>query len=226
MYRTRTQSGPIVVATAAGLVAAATAAYADEPADRDCAPRAVHTDIEDEPLTQAERIARLDAALFESLARFDDCQSVTPSAAGQDARVKTGGGDVTSPQDGASGLSGGSERVGDAETPQTADSSPAGASVESVAAHGVQGTEAPEDTTKAVSGTEEVSASGSGEVPDDIPAPDNDSVLEAQIRRAAMEETDPRLRAELWNEYRKYKGLPPKSLPEDDGERSDAQSSE
>ena len=226
MYRTRTQSGPIVVVTAAGLVAAATAAYADEPADRDCAPRAVHTDLEDEPLTQAERIARLDEALFESLARFDDCQSVTATAGGQDARMETGGGDATSPQDGASGLSDAAERVGDAETPQTAESSTSGASVESVAADGVQGTEAPEDTATAVSGTEVASGSGSGDAPDDIPGPDNDSVLEAQIRRAAMEETDPRLRAELWNEYRKYKGLPPKPLPDDDGERSDAQSSE
>ena len=226
MYRTRTQCGPIVVVTAAGLVAAATAAYADEPAVRDCAPSAVHADIEDEPLTQAERIARLDDALFESLARFDDCQSVTPPAAGQGSRVETGGGDATSPQDGASGPAGAAERIGDAETSQTAESSTASASVESVAADGVQGTEAPEDIGKAVSDTEEASGSGSGEVPDDIPEPDNDSVLEAQIRRAAMEETDPRLRAELWNEYRKYKELPSKPLPEDDGERSDAQNSE
>ena len=60
-------------------------------------------------------------------------------------------------------------------------------------------------------------------MPDDIPAPDNDSVLEAQIRRAAMEEADPRIRAELWNEYRKYKGLPPKPLPGEEGGNDDAQ---
>ncbi len=47
-----------------------------------------------------------------------------------------------------------------------------------------------------------------GETPDDIPESDNDSVFEAQIRAAAMAETDPNTRKNLWNEYRRYKGLP------------------
>lgn len=47
-----------------------------------------------------------------------------------------------------------------------------------------------------------------GKVPDDIPSADNDSVLEAQIRKAAEAETDPVVQKRLWNEYRKYKGLP------------------
>ncbi|MDE0456800.1 MAG: hypothetical protein OXI15_05865, partial [Chromatiales bacterium] len=104
--------------------------------------------------------------------------------------------------------------------------------VESVAAEGVQGTEAPEEAGATVAGSEQPTRSGgvrsdtSGDIPDDIPEPDNDSVLEAQIRRAAMEETDPRIRAELWNEYRKYKGLPERPVPDDDGEPSDAQNSE
>lgn len=49
---------------------------------------------------------------------------------------------------------------------------------------------------------------GNGKVPEDIPSADNDSVLEGQIRQAAMNETDPKIKAQLWNEYRKYKGLP------------------
>ena len=47
-----------------------------------------------------------------------------------------------------------------------------------------------------------------GETPDDIPDADNDSVFEAQIRAAAMAETDPDTKKNLWNEYRRYKGLP------------------
>jgi hypothetical protein len=47
-----------------------------------------------------------------------------------------------------------------------------------------------------------------GEIPDDIPAADNDSVFEAQIRAAAIAETDPDTQKNLWNEYRRYKGLP------------------
>jgi hypothetical protein len=47
-----------------------------------------------------------------------------------------------------------------------------------------------------------------GKIPDDIPAGDNDSAFEAQIRAAAMAETDPDTQKNLWNEYRRYKGLP------------------
>ena len=45
-------------------------------------------------------------------------------------------------------------------------------------------------------------------IPEDIPQDDNDSVLEEQIRLAAMNEKDPEKKKRLWNEYRKYKGLP------------------
>jgi uncharacterized protein YmfQ (DUF2313 family) len=44
-----------------------------------------------------------------------------------------------------------------------------------------------------------------GKIPDD-----NDSVFEAQIRAAAIAETDPDTQKNLWNEYRRYKGLPEK----------------
>ena len=47
-----------------------------------------------------------------------------------------------------------------------------------------------------------------GKLPEDIPPSDNDSVLEAQIRQAAIDEPDPELKKKLWNEYRRYKGLP------------------
>ena len=47
-----------------------------------------------------------------------------------------------------------------------------------------------------------------GKIPDDIPDAANDSVFEAQIRAAAMAETDPDTQKNLWNEYRRYKGLP------------------
>lgn len=55
-------------------------------------------------------------------------------------------------------------------------------------------------------GTQNISSNGA--VPGDIPPADNDSVLEAQIRKAAINEKDPAVQKKLWNEYRKYKGLP------------------
>ena len=47
-----------------------------------------------------------------------------------------------------------------------------------------------------------------GKIPDDIPKADNDSAFEVQIRAAAMAETYPDTQKNLWNEYRRYKGLP------------------
>lgn len=48
------------------------------------------------------------------------------------------------------------------------------------------------------------------QTPDDIPDAKNDDALAAQIRYAAENEKDPEKRKQLWNEYRKYKGLPKK----------------
>ena len=53
-------------------------------------------------------------------------------------------------------------------------------------------------------------SAANGKLPEDIPSADNDSALAAQIRYAAENETDPVKKAQLWNEYRKYKGLPQK----------------
>ena len=49
--------------------------------------------------------------------------------------------------------------------------------------------------------------SDNGKLPEDIPPADNDSVVEAQLRQAAIAEKDPQKKKKLWNEYRRYKGL-------------------
>ena len=210
--------------TVTALVIAAAASCVGGAAAGDCAPGMIDVGIEDRPLTRAQRIARLDQALDESLARFDECQNATAAVAGG----RDGGAERTA-GDGGSDGSGAMEGARDARTPASGQPTTTGAAMESgpmesVPAEGVEGTDAPEEAERPRSARERTpsSGSGSGMVPDDIPEPDNDSVLEAQIRRAAMEETDPKIRAELWNEYRKYKGLPAKPLPEDDGEQTDA----
>ena len=208
--------------TALVIVAAATqAADATEP---DCAPGEIHADVDGRPLTPEEKIARLDDALRDSLARFDECQAAASVSADADAGARGARGDAADTGGSAGSVAG--ANGGDAESAEP------GGTVESVAAEGIQGTEAPEETTGTGSGNEPPTDSGGvpsstrGDIPDDIPAPDNDSVLEAQIRRAAMEETDPRIRAELWNEYRKYKGLPTRPLPDEEGGPSDAPESQ
>ena len=221
--------GPITLSTLAGLLVATTASCVDASEIGDCAPNAVHADIDGQPLTRAERIARLDEALNDSLARFDECQEAAAAASDRDAGAGSTGRDATGTGGRTSGVAGAADGARDAEYPETTEPTVDGTAVESVAAAGVEGTETPEDAGDATPGPQRPpghdSGSGPGDVPDDIPEPDNDSVLEAQIRRAAMEETDPRIRAELWNEYRRYKGLPTRPLPDADGEPSDEKNS-
>jgi len=45
-------------------------------------------------------------------------------------------------------------------------------------------------------------------VPEDIPDGNDDDVVGRQLREAAMAEADPELRERLWDEYRRYTGLP------------------
>lgn len=241
-YPIRTAVTALVIATA----------YPAEAAERDCAPGEVHADVDGRPLTPEEKIARMDEALRESLARFDECQAAASVSAdggsgvegaqgsaagggGSDGSVAGEGDDAGTAQAGGAVESVAAEGVQGTEAPEEAGDAGTAqddGTVESVAAEGVRGTETPEEADATVAGSEQPTSSGgvrsdtSGDIPDDIPEPDNDSVLEAQIRRAAMEETDPRIRAELWNEYRKYKGLPERPLPDDDRGSSDAQNSE
>ncbi|MBT3401152.1 MAG: hypothetical protein HN420_14310, partial [Rhodospirillaceae bacterium] len=73
----------------------------------------------------------------------------------------------------------------------------------------VESAQAPEDSQASDEPAREATRTqGNGKVPEDIPPADNDSALEAQIRQAAIEETDPELKKRLWDEYRRYKGLP------------------
>ncbi len=50
-----------------------------------------------------------------------------------------------------------------------------------------------------------------GKLPEDIPPAANDDALAAQIRYAAENEPDPVKAKQLWNEYRKYKGMAPQN---------------
>ena len=56
-----------------------------------------------------------------------------------------------------------------------------------------------------------IAVEGSGEAgkdsdqPADIPDGSDDDVVARQLREAAEKETDPELKAKLWEEYRRYK---------------------
>lgn len=155
----------------------------------DCAEVAVDYVARPE-LTAAERLAEMEQAFFESVNHFELCNLAVPASANGAAA----GGMVS--EDGTT-------------------------VIESVASPSVTGTEAepipppdaeleattevPEEATKA---TVAGSMKTNGAIPEDIPNVDNDDVIAEQIRLAATIETDPAKQARLWNEYRKYKGLP------------------
>ena len=157
-------------------------------------------------LTREERLELMDKALFSSLNKFELCQSARNGNAGQ---------------------------AGDAaQSSEPGDSGETGAfQGQSVATSGVSGTDAPqgsmqtgdltetdmmssssseEQTSKAEDKKYEALYRGSGKQPEDIPEAANDDALAAQIRYAAENEPDPVKKAQLWKEYRKYKGLPEK----------------
>ena len=150
----------------------------------------------DSTLTKSERLAAMDRALNKSLNSYDDCLQ-SPSGGGSQA---SGGGS-------GSGSTGGSAGAG---------------TVSSAAASDISGTEKPAPQAPPASTDAETpdqdqqtaaaqpprQAAPNGKIPDDIPSADNDTVLEKQIRQAAINETDPEKKAKLWDEYRKYKGIP------------------
>jgi len=160
----------------------------------------IPVDYKSDPnLTRHEKVERMDRALFFSLNKYESCQSPGSSA----VNAKKSG----SSRAGEDGESSGSESsmassgMSGTEPPAVQKSSPVNlgskASKEAITVN--------KNTAKQV---ENINILSNGKIPDDIPSVDNDSVLEGQIRHAAMTETDPEIRQKLWNEYRKYKGLP------------------
>ncbi len=162
-----------------------------------------------ELLTRDEKIKLMDKILRESLNRVDPCQDGASSGSGSN---DAGGGGGESGE----GVQG-EEGAADARGQAAAESTPAG---------GIQGdlpaTETPRDDSKsaapesAVAGTLAPPGNESNtnrKTPKDIPPAGNDDIIASQLRRAALDETDPAVQAKLWNEYRRYKGLPEEEAP-------------
>ena len=137
-------------------------------------------------LTRQEKIALMDRALLDSLNKYERCQNSrdqASAASAADAANNAGGSSTASSE--MSGTTAAAESESNSQTNEKV---------------------AEESGQKKQSRGNRVL--GSGKIPDDIPPADNDSVLEEQIRQAAINETDPLIKEKLWNEYRKYKGLP------------------
>ena len=180
------------------------ALYADEADDdRDCplvVPEFDHTVL----LTREERIQMMEQALDDALSRVQNCRQASADKQ-NDAANNTAG-------SAAAGISGGS--TGTAAGHEESKPAPAVAS-DTIAgqqdkAENIQ----PARPASALSGTE-ISGQRAGSMPvgtppKDIPPADNDNIIARQIREAASAESDPEKQQKLWNEYRRYKGLPEK----------------
>ena len=177
---------------------------------------------ERDQLTREERVALLDQAFFDSLARFERCSNGSSdlglkgrrSGADRRADAQAGQGTEQAGQDG-----GGAEQASvPSNSVSGTESDDEGTGQGSVTSHSVSGVETQQGAATGA-GDQEAGADtargdpvpANGAPPADIPSADNDSILEAQIRSAALAETDPEIQARLWNEYRKYKNLPPVS---------------
>ena len=164
----------------------------------DCAN--VQIDYSDDPtLTRGERIHKMDKSLSKSLDNFKLCNQETKKTETNVANDNSGGaGEATGNSK--------AENMGEA-----------------IASSTISGTELPAAKDDAQEESEDSLAlqtinnkngnyqgsvsTANGKHPDDIPSANNDSALAAQIRRAAVNETDPIKKKLLWDEYRKYKGL-------------------
>jgi hypothetical protein len=130
----------------------------------------------DELLTKQEKVEQMNGELFDSIDRYDACVPQIIAQAGSGGKGGNGG----------SGEEEGEEGEGAAGS------------------EGVEG-EAPDESENTASTDRRQRMLPVGSVPKDIPPADNDSVLEAQIRAAAMSEKDPKKQKKLWDQLRKYK---------------------
>ena len=177
--------------------------------------------------THSEKVEAMNRAFFESVDQFELCNLSNQSSSSSGSGSGNGSGNGTS-QASSKGNGNGngtnqasSKGNGNGNGTNQASNTGSEAGFDSVASQEITGTETkstlssmdafedsgqPENTNNAL-----VKANGVGTAngarPEDIPAADNDDVIEAQIRLAAEIEKDPVKKEKLWNEYRKYKGL-------------------
>jgi hypothetical protein len=196
--------------------------HADESigASIDCSDVSInYTDNPD--LSQSERIEAMNNAFYDALNRFELCHLSTEASSSSQAASDSEQG--TGMEAGAS-----MEGTGDAESNSSMESAEAmqegDGAYESVSSATMTGTEVqstipPGNVESAIEDSVNIdetavavytNSNPNGARPQDIPDANNDDAVASQIRLAAEIETDPVKKEKLWNEYRKYKGLPVK----------------
>jgi hypothetical protein len=188
---------------------------------RDCTVIELEPEI-DPNMTTQENIQRLTEQFFESVNTVQHCEPPTDSASsgGGGGGGAAGGGAAGGGAAGGGAAGGGAAAASSdiagteaviTESAEGVATSPADSELSAIQSEideALKGSSGAEATAEKGAAATEVQDGNNGAIPDDIPPADNDSVFEAQIRAAAENETDPEVKKNLWNEYRKYKGLP------------------
>ena len=156
--------------------------------------------VDDPTLTRGERIHHMDKAFNRSLNKFELCQSEKKKVESKSDSSSSGGtgGQTNNAEGGTTNGSVASSIISGTELPATEGN---------VKDEEIEVKPVVQTSSKENGKYEGNISTANGRIPDDIPSAENDSALAAQIRRAAENETDPNKREQLWNEYRKYKGL-------------------
>ena len=172
-------------------------------------------DFTDRPdMTRSERLEAMNRAFFDSVNRFELC-NLSNAISNNSSAAQTSSN---------AGLSG-SETDGQSTSNNDASAETVAGSYDSRASGEVSGTElsqvaepfdspVSQDETAALENTvpsKPPPTVGNGTLPEDIPVANNDDAVAVQIRLAAEIEQDTVKKEKLWNEYRKYKGLPVKT---------------
>jgi len=160
--------------------------------------------IDDPKLTKDEKIKKMDDAFYESLNQFELCQFNLNQNEFSDSSAGDTGGD-----DGSSEGQEYINSVADSEMSGVEKEADMEKKEEYIQYNDSGSTGSKETEINGLGGLSQESDS-SGKPPEDIPSADNDDAVAAQIRLAAEIEKDPVKKDKLWNEYRKYKGLPAK----------------
>jgi hypothetical protein len=170
------------------------------------------------PGTEVDRRTAIDRRLDETFGTFDAKVRETQSdiarqradqaAAGAAASAGQGGdgagGDGKDGSSAAGGSKGGSHTRGGLESTKGSGTASQGEGQEAGEGSQQQG-QSQGQGSQGGAGGGAGRGSGPRDIPPDVPDGSDDDVVARQIREAAMKETDPELRAALWEEYRKYK---------------------
>lgn len=172
-------------------------------------------------LTAQEQATAMERAFYDSLNKYDSCltEEDDPSntASNGAAQGGSGGGGASGSISGTGTGSGAGSVASETSSAGAVASSGISGNQKQIEAEKHEGdaqgdlqqdSQSTEDPDPQQENTQAAIILRNGKTPDDIPATDNDSLLESRIREAAEKETDPETKAKLWNEYRKYKGLP------------------